>query len=108
MIVGTVVGLNLPGGPDRLWADCSRSVWRIDVPGRASVDRAADLDNCSVIHAGDSTSKVVAILGEPSSSNRQNLFYGAGQSDWDGYCEVQVRLDPSRKVRALTTRECER
>jgi len=103
LIVGA---FNLPGGVDRIWADCGRSDWEISVPGGASIEKAADLDNCSVINRGDTPARVQGALGAPSYRGNQVWEYQVGQVDGFRDCTVAVLFARDRRVKSVDVRGC--
>lgn len=105
-VLGALVVISLPGGVDRLWADCSRKDWRIDIPGDTSLGRAADIDNCTPVKPGDSAARAQAVLGKPVYSSEDSLSYQPGQTDGFRTCSVTVLFDDAHRVRTINTRGC--
>lgn len=96
----------LPGGVDRMWADCGRSNWDISVADKNAIEKAADLDNCDVVRNGDAAAHVQQTLGEPWYRGDQVWEYPLGQVDGFKDCTVAVLFSPDRRVTSLDVRGC--
>lgn len=102
-----VIGaLNLPGGVDRLWADCGRADWNLGASNADAIEKAADLDNCNVINDGGRPAQVTTALGTPSYRGNQVWEYQLVQVDGFKDCTVAVLFTRARRVKSVDVRGC--